>query len=210
MRILRIISYNIHRGRDKYNKNTLFEIINYLKRKDCDIICLQEVLHYQYLLMKFYLKMKGVFAENVKSQKYGICIFSKRKIIEKNHVFLTSQREQRGLLHIKLKIGENNYLNVVNTHLGLNKIERVKQVDEILDFIKDMEGKNIIYGDFNQKNLSINNFNDASIELNKQKYPTFEKSRIDYCFVDKNLSVNSYTIDDVYMSDHFPIVVDFN
>ena len=203
---MRIISYNIHRAKDKYNKNTLFDIIDYLKKQEADIICLQEVLYSQYRLMKFYLKMNGVFAENVKSQRYGICIFSKYEIVEKNHIFLTSKKEQRGLLHIKL----NGRLNILNTHLGINKMERVQQIDEILDFIKNVNGKNVICGDFNEKNLSINSLNDAAIKLNKQKYPTFEKSRIDYCFVDKNLSVNSYTVDDVCMSDHFPIIVDFS
>lgn len=209
--ILRIISYNIHRGMDKNKKTTLFQIVKYLKKQRSDVICLQEVLRPQYEFMKFYFRMNGIFAENVKSQKYGICIFSKYKIIEKKHVFLTSKKEQRGLAYIKLKIDENNYLNIINTHLGLNKIERFKQIDEMLDFTKNINGKdkNIICGDFNEKNLSINNFNDASVELKKDNYPTFSKSRIDYCFVDKALNVKSYEVGDVYMSDHFPIIVDF-
>ncbi|MGM9531798.1 endonuclease/exonuclease/phosphatase family protein, partial [Intestinibacter sp.] len=184
MIILRIISYNIHRGMDKNKKTTLFQIVKYLKKQRGDVICLQEVLRHQYEFMKFYLRMNGIFAENVKSQKYGICIFSKYKIIDKKHVFLTSKKEQRGLAYIKLKIDENNYLNIINTHLGLNKIERFKQINEILDFVKNINGKdkNIICGDFNEKNLSINNLNDASVALKKDNYPTFSKSRIDYCF----------------------------
>ena len=89
---LRIISYNIHRAMDKNKKTTLFQIVKYLKKQRADVICLQEVLHSQYEFMKLYLRMNGIFAENVESQKYGICIFSKYKIIEKNHVFLTSKR----------------------------------------------------------------------------------------------------------------------
>ncbi|MGN1033289.1 MAG: endonuclease/exonuclease/phosphatase family protein, partial [Intestinibacter sp.] len=198
MIVLRIISYNIHRGMDANNKITLFKIVKYLKKQRSDIICLQEVLYPQYKFMKLYLRMNGIFAENVKSQRYGICIFSKCKIVEKNHVFLTSKREQRGLAHIKLKIDKNNYLNIFNTHLGLNKTERFKQIDEVLDFVKNINrnNKNIICGDFNEKNLSINNFNDASVELKKDNYPTFKTSRIDYCFVDKDLAVNSYMVGD--------------
>ena len=68
---------------DKNKKTTLFQIVKYLKKQRADVICLQEVLHSQYEFMKLYLRMNGIFAENVESQKYGICIFSKYKIIEK-------------------------------------------------------------------------------------------------------------------------------
>lgn len=230
---MRVISYNIHRGTDKNKKKTLFQIVKYLKKQKSDVICLQEVLYSQYRRMKLYLGMNGVFAENVKSQKYGICIFSKNKIIEKNHVFLTSKREQRGVLHIKICDKSRNsdvkYLNIINTHLGLNKNERFIQIDEILNFIDSIDReieKNtcncnnisaneynpaniIICGDFNEKNLSLSNFNDISVKLNKDHQPTFIKSRIDYCFASKDLNAVSYVVDDVYMSDHFPIKIDF-
>lgn len=216
---MRIISYNIHKCMDKDDNKTLFKIVKYLKKQKSDIICLQEILLSQYRRMKLFLRMNGVFAENVKSKKYGICIFSKYKILEKNHVFLTSVREQRGFLHIKIKIGDN-YLDIINTHLGLGKNERIVQIDEILNFVDQIsiEDKNYdisnnsniaICGDFNQINLSLSNFNDVSLELNEDNKPTFQKSRIDYCFISRGLNAISYEVDDVYMSDHFPIKIDF-
>ena len=167
--------------------------------------------------MKFKLRMNGIFAENVPIKQYGICIFSKYKIIAQNHILLTSKKEQRGFAHIKVKINEDEYLNIINTHLGLDKYERVKQIDEILDFVSiNLNGNienlagNIICGDFNEKNISINNFDDVAIKLNKDNIPTFLTSRIDYCFEDTNLNLKSYEVDNVYMSDHFAIVVDFS
>lgn len=214
---MRVICYNIHSGKDKNKKSTLDKIIQYLKQQQSDIICLQEVLYSQYIKMKFKLRMNGIFAENVPIKQYGICIFSKYKIIDQNHILLTSKKEQRGFAHIKVKINEDEYLNIINTHLGLDKYERVKQIDEILDFVSiNLNGNienlagNIICGDFNEKNISINNFDDVAIKLNKDNIPTFLTSRIDYCFEDTNLNLKSYEVDNVYMSDHFPIVVDFS
>ena len=214
---MRVICYNIHSGKDKNKKSTLDKIIQYLKQQQSDIICLQEVLYSQYIKMKFKLRMNGIFAENVPIKQYGICIFSKYKIIAQNHILLTSKKEQRGFAHIKVKINEDEYLNIINTHLGLDKYERVKQIDEILDFVSiNLNGNienlagNIICGDFNEKNISINNFYDVAIKLNKDNIPTFLTSRIDYCFEDTNLNLKSYEVDNVYMSDHFPRVVDFS
>ena len=214
---MKIISYNIHTGTDKDKNRTLRQIAKYLKSQNCDIICLQEVLYSQYRMLKFYLQMDGSFAENVSDKQYGICIFSKYKILVRNHVFLTSKKEQRGFAHIKVKINDDGYLNIINTHLGLDKYERVKQIDEILDFINiNLNGNienligNIICGDFNEKNIYLNNFEDVSMKLNKDNIPTFLNSRIDYCFEDTNLNITSYEVDKVYMSDHFPIIVDFS
>ena len=40
---IKIISYNIHSGTDKNMAPTLFDTINFLKKSNADIICLQEV-----------------------------------------------------------------------------------------------------------------------------------------------------------------------
>ena len=103
---MKIISYNIHTGTDKDKNRTLRQMAKYLKIQNCDIICLQEVLYSQYRMLKFYLQMDGSFAENVSDKQYGICIFSKYKILARNHVFLTSKKEQRGFAHIKVKIND--------------------------------------------------------------------------------------------------------
>ena len=213
---MRVICYNIHSGTDKEKNPTLNEIIAYLKQQQSDIICLQEVLYSQYKKIKFRLRMDGIFAENVVDKEFGVCILTKYKIVAQNHVLLTSKKEQRGFAHIKVKIEGDRYLNVINTHLGLDKDERVKQINEILDFISiNLEGNiedlagNIVCGDFNEKNIYMNNFNDVAVYLNKDNLPTFAKNRIDYCFISENLTAKSYIVDEVYMSDHFPVIVEF-
>ena len=53
-------------------------------------------------------------------------------------------------------------------------------------------------------------FNDSAVDTNYQSIPTFEKSnaRIDYILVDKSLEIDKYYVDKIYLSDHFPIIVD--
>ena len=94
--------------------------------------------------------------------------------------------------------------------LGLDIYERREQISEIMDYIKDLRRSKIVCGDFNEKNISINIFNDSAVYTNYQSIPTFEKSnaRIDYILVDKSLEIDKYYVDKIYLSDHFPIIVD--
>ena len=202
---MKLISYNIHVGMDEFRRFTLFQLIKYLKEQDADIICLQEVLYYQFNLMKLLLKMDGIFGLHVnnKKVKFGICILSKRKIIESNHFLLTSKKEQRGMLSIN-----STDLLIINTHLGLDSDERKLQISEILDFAKGKCDNIIICGDFNEKNINLFSYNDIPKYLSKDMKPTFNKHRIDYIFMSKNIKPKYYDVDEVFYSDHFPIIVE--
>lgn len=201
---MKLICYNIHKGMDEFRRITLFQLISYLKSLDCDVICLQEVLYYQFQLMKILLKMDGVFGLHVNNRKmkFGICILSKNKINYSSHVLLSSKKEQRGLLSIDIddKI-------IINTHLGLDMEERQTQISEILDFAKIQKKNIVICGDFNEKNISLGSYKDVAQYLCKDLYPTFKTSRIDYVFVSSIIDIKSYEIDQVFYSDHFPIIV---
>lgn len=206
---MKIVSYNIHRGNDINNLPKLQSIIKYLKSLDGDIICLQEVLYYQFLKIKSLLEMDGVFAANVdtKIMRYGICSFSKTKIKYSNHFLLSSKKEQRGGLVIT--VGNNDkYINIINTHLGLEKEERNTQIIEILNFKNRLIGPSVICGDFNEKNIFLSNYYDSAICLNKYSEPTLFKYniRIDYIFVDKNYIPQNYIVDKIKLSDHYPII----
>lgn len=206
---MKILTYNIHKGMDSNNAPTLTEIATYLKQGDYDIICLQEVLYNQFKKMKKVLKINGAFVANINkpTMLYGVCIFSKYNIINNTHVLLTSKKEQRGLLSVDLDVkGEN--ISVINTHLGLDKYERCVQISEILDFTNRLNGKIIICGDFNEKNININNFKDCAVECNKYNIPTFEKSqvRIDYIFSNEKVIIKDYYVDNIRLSDHFPVI----
>lgn len=194
---------------DARNIFTLKKIINYLKEIDADIICLQEVLYNQFIALKQSLKMDGIFAANINKPTlmYGIATLCKYEILNKEHVFLESKGEQRGFLYTNV-FSEKCCIDVINTHLGLDKYERIEQLNQIIDYSNKLKKAKIICGDFNEKNISINKFNDSAVYTNYQDIPTFEKSnaRIDYILVDKSLKIYKYNVDKINLSDHYPII----
>ncbi|CZR97528.1 MULTISPECIES: endonuclease/exonuclease/phosphatase family protein [Clostridioides] len=206
---MKIVTYNIHKGMDSNNRLTLTKMGTYLKQLECDVICLQEVLYPQFLALKTVLNMDGVFATNVKkvSMIYGICTFTKFKILNSNHFFLTSKKEQRGALCMTID-EYGRIVNIINTHLGLDRQERAKQLDEIIDYRNRLVGIVVLCGDFNEENVFLSMFNDIAISLAKSHLSTFEKSksRIDYIFVNKNVELNGYEVEKIYLSDHYPVI----
>lgn len=202
---MRLVCYNIHKGMDEFRRVTLLQLIKYLKSLDADVICLQEVLYYQFNMMKLILKMDGVFAIHVhnKKMKFGICILSKEKIIKSNHILLTSKKEQRGILSI-----DREDEVIINTHLGLDSEERKTQISEILNFAKNKDKNIIICGDFNEENINLSSYKDVAKYLFEDRKATFNKWRIDYIFCSKVTKVKSYQVDQVFYSDHFPIMIE--
>lgn len=193
------------------NVFTLNKIIKYLKELDADIICLQEILYNQFAILKQSLKLDGVFAANVNKPTlmYGIATLSKNEILDKKHIFLKSKGEQRGFLHTNI-FSNICSVDVINTHLGLDKDERKEQLNQIVDFTNRLRKAKVICGDFNEKNIFISIFNDSAIYTNNQSIATFEKSnaRIDYILVDKSLGIYKYKVDKINLSDHFPIITE--
>lgn len=193
------------------NVFTLNKIIKYLKELDADIICLQEVLYNQFAILKQSLKLDGVFAANINKPTlmYGIATLSKNEILDKKHIFLKSKGEQRGFLHTNI-FSKIRSVDVINTHLGLDKDERKEQLNQIVDFTNRLRKAKVICGDFNEKNIFISIFNDSAIYTNNQSIATFEKSnaRIDYILVDKSLGIYKYKVDKINLSDHYPIITE--
>lgn len=193
------------------NVFTLNKIIKYLKELDADIICLQEILYNQFAILKQSLKLDGVFAANINKPTlmYGIATLSKNEILDKKHIFLKSKGEQRGFLHTNI-FSNICSVDVINTHLGLDKDERKEQLNQIVDFTNRLRKAKVICGDFNEKNIFISIFNDSAIYTNNQSIATFEKSnaRIDYILVDKSLGIYKYKVDKINLSDHYPIITE--
>lgn len=190
---------------NEFRRITLFQLIGYLKSLDCDVICLQEVLYYQFKLMKIMLNMDGVFGMHVnnKKMKFGICILSKNKINNSSHILLSSDKEQRGLLSV-----DGKETIIINTHLGLNKEERQTQISEILDFAQLQSKDVVICGDFNEENINLGSYVDVAQYMHKSSDPTFKTFRIDYVFVSEIIKIKSYDVDQVSYSDHLPIIIE--
>ncbi len=215
---IKIISYNIHSGLNKDMFPTLFDIIDFLRISDSDIICLQEVNEsaksgFQVSSFKEELKMYSHFGANVVNygSNYGLVTYSKYPIKSENHIYLSSgNREQRGMLHTEINI-DGRKLNIINVHLGLGKEEREIQIKELIDFIDKIDDEPyIVAGDFNDGDIKISEdvLKDVAKELDKSNMLTFATGldRIDYIFVSPDIEVLEYEVLIKNMSDHYPII----
>lgn len=204
-----VMSYNIHRGKDYKGKYTLEEIMNLLKESNVDIICLQEVLFSHHTLIMGSGNYKSQYVANIDIPiaSTGVATYSKYPIIESNHIILSSKTEQRGALHTVYRIN-NKIVNVINVHLGLDKKERLKQIDELLDYCNGLKGEIILAGDFNQKSLEVDGFIDVGKYHGYRENDTFfpTNARIDYIFMTDNYMYSTtYSILNTKLSDHYPI-----
>ena len=196
---------------------TLFDTIDFLKQSDADIVCLQEVNEsvragFQVSSFKEELKMNSHFGANVVNLgfNYGLVTYSKYPIKQEEHIYLSSFREQRGMLHTVVKVGYQN-LNVINIHLGLNEEERDIQMRELIDCIKKLGDEHyIVVGDFNQGGIEIDEdlLKDVAKELQMSNILTFPTGldRIDYIFVSSDIEIIDYDVLIKDMSDHYPII----
>ncbi|GAA3660621.1 endonuclease/exonuclease/phosphatase family protein [Asaccharospora irregularis DSM 2635] len=167
---------------------------------------------FQVSSLKEELGMYSHFGANVVDLglNYGLVTYSKYPIKSEKHIYLSSDREQRGILHTVVNI-EGRNLNIINVHLGLGEEERKVQVEELISIIK-LLGKEpyIVVGDFNEGDIDINKkiLKDVAKELDKSNILTFATGldRIDYIFVSPNIEVLDYEVLIKNMSDHYPII----
>lgn len=212
---MKLATYNIHKGKNIENKYTLDSMIEYFNKSDMDILCLQEVLKSQHNKILEESSFNGCYQSNVnlKNDEYGIGIYYKDNInfhyIEGN--LLTSKNEQRGFINAQIYVN-NKLLNIINTHLGLDKEERTIQIKEILKYCEELRGKIFICGDFNDMDIQLQNYYDTATIFSCEDTETFAptKSRIDYIFISSNIRVFDYYVDKISLSDHYPVNVIFS
>lgn len=155
--------------------------------------------------------MNSHFGANVVNlnSNYGLVTYSKYKIIRQNHIYLSSSREQRGLLHTVIDV-RGKRVNIINVHLGTDKKEQKIQLKELQEFIDGLGNETyIIAGDFNSENITLNNKSiDIAKALDKSNTLTYSLGieRIDYIFTSPNIKPIDYRVIIKKMSDHYPII----
>lgn len=223
---LKVMTYNIHSARDS-NNETIAKII---KENNPDLVALQEVerntkinpgdipaIMAQLTDMGYYY---FAHALNLKQGDYGNAILSKYPIIEGNTIKLGTQGKDyiRSFGYVKIeKEGKKIYFGV--THLDhMTDSLRLKQVNQILEEIKDINKPFILAGDLNSVPDSpvISKLKERFILGSKEDKlewtdpaPVPNKT-IDYIMFSPStkFEVRSYKVD--YnakgASDHFPLV----
>lgn len=170
--VIKILSYNIHKGFSLGNRGFILnDIRNAIREVNADILFLQEVVGDHTKLQQLETAAQFEFlADSVWSHyaygknaiytegHHGNAILSKFPIVEwKNKSISTNRFEQRGFLKTKINIPEmNKDIIIANTHLDLTQRGRDLQSNIIIDELAPLEDQTwIMVGDFNDWNKKI-------------------------------------------------------
>ncbi|WP_302174650.1 endonuclease/exonuclease/phosphatase family protein [uncultured Hydrogenophaga sp.] len=171
MTLLRVATYNIHKGVQGLGPARRLEIHNLahaVEQFDADIVCLQEVRsHHRKLEKHFtrwpeldqagYLSPEGyesVYRTNAVTRhgEHGNALLSRWPVVSSGHADVSDHRfEQRGLLHASVLV-ERTEVHVVVVHLGLIHASRERQVARLGEFIErevPADTPLVVAGDFN-------------------------------------------------------------
>lgn len=155
MNILRVGTYNIHKGVQGLGPQRRLEIHNLghaVEQLDADIVCLQEVrkvhrreeqyfTHWPALPQADFLAPEGyeaIYRTNAftRDGEHGNAILSRWPVMAHQHEDISDHRfEQRGLLHAEVTV-HGRSVHVVVVHLGLIRASRVRQIAQLQRFIQ--------------------------------------------------------------------------
>jgi endonuclease/exonuclease/phosphatase family metal-dependent hydrolase len=171
MTLLRVATYNIHKGVQGLGPRQRLEIHNLghaVEQLDADIVCLQEVrkvhhrgpeqfAHWPELPQADFLAPEGyeaVYRTNAftKHGEHGNAMLSRWPVVAHQHEDMSDHRfEQRGLLHSEVLV-DGHAVHVVVVHLGLIRASRVRQLAQLQQFIArevPATAALVVAGDFN-------------------------------------------------------------
>ncbi|HEV8310124.1 MAG TPA: endonuclease/exonuclease/phosphatase family protein [Methylomirabilota bacterium] len=151
---IRVVTYNIHRGRGLDGEQRLDRIIAVLAEVDADIIALQEVLAPQADALAEATGMSVVFGQTRVHPlgPYGNLCLTRLPLVAHTSYSLTCRPfEPRGCLRTDVDHGRGP-LHIFNVHLGLRYRERIRQVRMLRRILngQGLEGPRLLLGDFNE------------------------------------------------------------
>lgn len=197
MNIIRVATYNIHKGVQGLGPRRRLEIHNLghaVEQLDADIVCLQEVrlshrreakhfTHWPELSQADFLAPEGyeaIYRTNAITRhgEHGNALLSRWPVVAHQHEDISDHRfEQRGLLHVEVML-HGQSVHVVVVHLGLIQSSRARQVAQLQRFIErevPLTAPLLVAGDFNdwgalvKKALSATNLKAFEVK----RHPTF-------------------------------------
>ena len=177
MTVLRVATYNIHKGVQGIGPIRRLEIHNLghaVEQLDADIVCLQEVrkvhrreaqyfAHWPEVPQADFLAPEGytaVYRTNARTKhgEHGNAMLSRWPVVSHQHEDMSDHRfEQRGLLHSEVTV-DGVSVHVVVVHLGLIKASRVRQLAQLVRFIErevPASAAVIVAGDFNDWGATV-------------------------------------------------------
>ena len=169
--LLRVATYNIHKGVQGVGPARRLEIHNLalaVETLDADIVCLQEVRamnrreasrfsgwpdkpQAEFLAPEGY---EAVYHTNAVTRdgEHGNALLSRWPIVRYSHEDMSDHRfEQRGLLHVELKVA-GVHVHVIVVHFGLLPASRVRQAIHLRRYVAreiPLDAPVLVAGDFN-------------------------------------------------------------
>ena len=171
MDILRVATYNIHKGVQGIGPARRLEIHNLghaVEQLDADVVCLQEVRKVHRREERYFkswpempqaefLAPEGyhaVYQTNAITRhgEHGNALLSRWDVVSQGHEDMSDHRlEQRGLLHVIVD-AHGHRIHFIVLHLGLIPGSRLRQVGQVQQFIEREVPKDerlVVAGDFN-------------------------------------------------------------
>mgnify|MGYP006277401783 CR=1 FL=1 len=238
---LRVMTYNVHSCIGMDGRLSPRRVARVIDLHHPDIVALQELDvgrmrtggEDQAHLIARYLEMTHHFHPTMKMEEelYGDAIMSRFpvRLVKAGSLPGLPGRpglEPRGALWVEVDLGDFT-LAVINTHLGLSRKERNRQVDALLgDKWLSHPGCRepaILCGDFNATPRSslyrniTKNMTDAQEKTGKHRprktwFGRFPLARIDHIFFKGNIEIEKVTVPrnelTLVSSDHMPLIVD--
>lgn len=98
-------------------------------------------------------------------------------------------------------------------HLSLAFKHRQYQLSDLYSVIKDIKKPVIVAGDLNvfsgDKELELFLAASGLVNANREKAPSYRKMQLDYLLHSRQISITNFEIPKIRLSDHYPIVCDF-
>ena len=171
MSLLRIATYNIHKGVQGIGPARRLEIHNIghaVEQLDADVVCLQEVRKLHRREERFFTRWpelpqaeflapegyESIYRTNATTRhgEHGNALLSRWPVVSHSHEDMSDHRfEQRGLLHAEVKIGRRT-VHVIVLHLGLIASSRMRQIIQLGSYIgREIPARApvVVAGDFN-------------------------------------------------------------
>lgn len=216
--MIRIVSYNIHSGRDLFWRKRLTQMAKTLQAIQADVICLQEVhqnskFGYQadYLASMLQYGMAFAPALPMGDGYYGNALLTRHPIRYAKTFSLPAKREKRILQEVAL-LWKGKTILVGNTHCSLSASSRLAQLQLLHTWARQgNESPLFLLGDFNSPSVTFSPLlTDCALELGKERLATLPafRRRLDYIFASTHWQVQRYSLAAVSWSDHLPVIAE--
>lgn len=217
---LTVMTYNVHNCKSMSGQFNIERIAQVISSQNPDIVAIQELdsmttRHPKFVLAEI-AQLTGltpIYLSTIdySGGKYGIGLLTRNKPQNVSKIHLADSSEPRGII-----IAEFADYAFAVTHLGLNKNDRLTQIDTIQSIARTYATPFLLAGDLNcnPDTKAFAKLSEDFKPLNDITEKTFPadnpKETIDYIMISRNSDVevlDSKVIDEPEASDHRPVAV---